>query len=196
MRSSSRPPPPRHRLPTRGWDVHVRAAARGRGAGVQCCHRQSVPSRGHSCVHLASIEAVGHDGDQFRVDLGFRLLTLERLFVATGRQSNLSAVALDGLGPDLNVETVETDLRMRAADGVWAIGDITGNGGFVKLIEDSESGVLIGATSAGSVGGEVRSEPVLAVHAEVPSATLRSTMTAFSTFHRAVGEALTALDSS
>jgi pyruvate/2-oxoglutarate dehydrogenase complex dihydrolipoamide dehydrogenase (E3) component len=65
-----------------------------------------------------------------------------------------------------------------------------GNEGFVKLIEDTGRGVLVGATSAGPWGGEVLSMLVLAVHAEVSTDRLRQMIYAYPTFHRAVEAAL------
>ena len=44
-----------------------------------------------------------------------------------------------------------------------------GNDGFIKLVEDADRGVLVGATSAGPWGGEVLSMLTLAVHAAVPN---------------------------
>ncbi|HET6987471.1 MAG TPA: NAD(P)/FAD-dependent oxidoreductase, partial [Kribbella sp.] len=65
-----------------------------------------------------------------------------------------------------------------------------GNEGFIKVIEDADRGVLVGATSAGPVGGEVLSALAVAVHAAVPVHTLRQMIYAYPTFHRAIGEAL------
>jgi pyruvate/2-oxoglutarate dehydrogenase complex dihydrolipoamide dehydrogenase (E3) component len=65
-----------------------------------------------------------------------------------------------------------------------------GNDGFIKLVEDRRRGVLVGATSAGPVGGEVLGLLTLAVHAEVPVATLLQMIYAYPTFHRAVFDAL------
>ncbi|HEY5110088.1 MAG TPA: NAD(P)/FAD-dependent oxidoreductase [Acidimicrobiales bacterium] len=65
-----------------------------------------------------------------------------------------------------------------------------GNSGFVKVVEDRDRGVLVGATSAGPTGGEVLSMLTLAVHAEVPVDTLRHMIYAYPTFHRAVEDAL------
>jgi len=70
-----------------------------------------------------------------------------------------------------------------------------GNDGFVKVVEDAERGVLVGATSAGPAGGEVLSMLTLAVHAEVPVAHLRRMIYAYPTFHRAVEPALADLES-
>ncbi len=65
-----------------------------------------------------------------------------------------------------------------------------GNRGFVKLVADVDRGVLVGATSAGPVGGEVLGLLTLAVHAPVPVARLREMIYAYPTFHRAVEDAL------
>jgi len=68
-----------------------------------------------------------------------------------------------------------------------------GNAGLIKLIEDADRGVLIGALSMGPVGGEVLGLLTLAIHAQVPTLDLRSMIYAYPTFHRAVEAALTEL---
>ena len=65
-----------------------------------------------------------------------------------------------------------------------------GNQGFIKIVEDADRGVLVGATSAGPVGGEVLSALVVAVHAEVPVDRLASMIYAYPTFHRAIEQAV------
>ncbi|MCM0622120.1 dihydrolipoyl dehydrogenase family protein [Nocardioides bruguierae] len=62
--------------------------------------------------------------------------------------------------------------------------------GVLKLVEDAERGVLVGATAVGPGGGEILGLLALAVHAEVPVATLRTMIYAYPTFHRAVETAL------
>lgn len=62
--------------------------------------------------------------------------------------------------------------------------------GHVTLIEDADRGVLVGGTSAGPMGGEVLGALVVAVHAQVPTARLRSMIYAYPTFHRAIEAAL------
>ncbi|MBV8528440.1 MAG: NAD(P)/FAD-dependent oxidoreductase [Candidatus Dormibacteraeota bacterium] len=68
-----------------------------------------------------------------------------------------------------------------------------GNEGFIKLVEDADRGVLVGATVMGPSGGEVMSMLALAIHASVPVATLRTMIYAYPTFHRGIEGALTAL---
>src|SRR5262249_31800882 len=68
-----------------------------------------------------------------------------------------------------------------------------GTAGLIKVVEDADRGVLVGATSVGPWGGEVLSMLTLAVHAEVPVAKLRTMHYAFPTFHRRVLEAVRAV---
>jgi pyruvate/2-oxoglutarate dehydrogenase complex dihydrolipoamide dehydrogenase (E3) component len=89
-----------------------------------------------------------------------------------------------GAGVDVRVGFTELANSTRA----WI--HKAGNDGFLKLIEDAARGVLVGATSAGPTGGEVLSALSVAVHAEVPTAGLRSMIYAYPTFHRAIEAAL------
>jgi pyruvate/2-oxoglutarate dehydrogenase complex dihydrolipoamide dehydrogenase (E3) component len=70
-----------------------------------------------------------------------------------------------------------------------------GNDGLIKLVEDADRSVLVGATAMGPAGGEVLGLLTLAVHAEVPTQQLRQMIYAYPTFHRGVDDALRALDS-
>jgi len=65
-----------------------------------------------------------------------------------------------------------------------------GNDGLIKLVIDADRDVLVGATSAGPMGGETLSALAIAVRAEVPLATLRNSIWAYPTFHRAIETAL------
>lgn len=62
--------------------------------------------------------------------------------------------------------------------------------GLIKLVADTDRGVLVGATAVGPSGGEILSMLATAVHAEVPITTLRTMHFAYPTFHRAVETAL------
>ncbi len=209
----------------------------------------------------------GTRAEKVRYDNGFVVnddLRAERLLVAIGRRTNLAGLGLKEVGLDESARFVDVDDRMRAADKVWAVGDITGKGGFthvavyqgriaardilgeggpeadyralprvtftdpeigavgltekqarekypdvkvhstdlanntrgwiqrsegfIKLIE--AEGRLVGGTSAGPMGGEILGALTVAVHGEVPTERLRSMMTAFPTFHRAIEAAL------
>jgi pyruvate/2-oxoglutarate dehydrogenase complex dihydrolipoamide dehydrogenase (E3) component len=216
-----------------------------------------------------SAARVGYPNSQFTVALqGGDVLTAQQLLVATGRRTDLAALGVGAVGLDDQARTIEVDERMRAADRLWAIGDVTGNGafthmsmyqgriaaadilgrdgetadyravprvtftdpevgavgltestarrdglrvrtglvrlpstargwihktgndGFIKLVEDADRGILVGATSAGPAGGEVLSALAVAVHAEVPTERLRQMIYAYPTFHRAIEDAL------
>ncbi|GAB2451805.1 NAD(P)/FAD-dependent oxidoreductase [Streptomyces incanus] len=216
---------------------------------------------------------VSYDGAEFSVLVEGRAdpLRAERLLVATGRHAEFADLGVETVGLDPAAGIVPTDGRMRAAEGLWAVGDITGHGafthvsmyqahiavrdildrpgldadyralprvtftdpevaavglterqarnrglrvrtavvpnasstrgwihgpggeGFIKLVEDADRGVLVGATSAGPAGGELLYGLIVAVHAEVPVEQLRNMIYTYPTFHRAVEQALAAL---
>jgi pyruvate/2-oxoglutarate dehydrogenase complex dihydrolipoamide dehydrogenase (E3) component len=214
----------------------------------------------------AKIESVRHDGDRFELVFDGGSAHTQRLLVASGRRQNLDDIGLETVGLDPEAKALEVDERLRAGDGLWAIGDITGKGAFthvsmyqsaiaardilgqdgppadyravprvtftdpeigsvglterqareagidvrvgvtdmssatrgwihraqglVKLVEDVDRGVLVGATAMSPMGGEVLSMLTVAVHAEVSTDTLRSMIYAYPTFHRAVESAL------
>jgi pyruvate/2-oxoglutarate dehydrogenase complex dihydrolipoamide dehydrogenase (E3) component len=221
----------------------------------------------------ARARQVSHDGNAFTVRLENDELSLsaERLLVATGRHADLTPLGVDTVGLDPTAGAVPTDGQMRAGEGLWAIGDITGRGafthvsmyqaevavrdilghpgpdadyralprvtftdpeigavglterqarerglrvrtsvvtiasstrgwihgpgneGFIKLVEDADRGVLIGATSAGPAGGEVLYGLNVAVHAEVSVDRLQHMIYTYPTFHRTIEAALGAL---
>ena len=68
-----------------------------------------------------------------------------------------------------------------------------GGDGLVKVVEDADAGVLVGATVVGPYAGEILSMLTLAVHARIPVTTLRSMIYAYPTFHRAIESALSDL---
>ena len=88
------------------------------------------------------------------------------------------------MGLDVRVGTAEVPKSARG----WI--HKAGNRGFIKLVEDADRRVLVGATSVGPWGGEVLGLLTLAVHAEVPTGQLRHMIYAYPTFHRAVEAAL------
>jgi pyruvate/2-oxoglutarate dehydrogenase complex dihydrolipoamide dehydrogenase (E3) component len=50
----------------------------------------------------------------------------ERLLVATGRRLNTDDLGLEQLGIEIGPHGIAVDERLRAAENVWAIGDVTG----------------------------------------------------------------------
>lgn len=65
-----------------------------------------------------------------------------------------------------------------------------GNEGLIKVVEDADAGVLVGATSMGPWGGEVLGLLALAVQAKIPTSDLRTMIYAYPTFHRGIEDAL------
>ena len=60
-------------------------------------------------------------------------LRAEKLLVATGRRAALDTLGLDTVGLDPSARSVATDDWMRAGDGLWAVGDLTGHGAFTHM---------------------------------------------------------------
>ncbi|MEU6130190.1 NAD(P)/FAD-dependent oxidoreductase [Saccharopolyspora sp. NPDC047091] len=78
-----------------------------------------------------AVRRVSHDGELFRVEFDRgEPVRVRRLLVATGRRTDLAGLGVGAVGLDENARTIPVDERLRAADGVWAIGDVTGHGAF------------------------------------------------------------------
>ena len=85
-------------------------------------------------------EVFGSEGIELRlgvavdaVEPGVRLrlsdgetVEAERLLVATGRRPNTEELGLEQLGVTIGPRGIAVDERLRAADAVWAIGDVNG----------------------------------------------------------------------
>ncbi|RYV49559.1 dihydrolipoyl dehydrogenase family protein [Pengzhenrongella frigida] len=86
-------------------------------------------------VHVGvSARRVDRDGGGIAVTVGTGpVLRAERLLVATGRQADPVAAGLDTVGVDPSARTAPVDERCRVADGVWAVGDLTGQGAFTHV---------------------------------------------------------------
>lgn len=231
---------------------------------------QVFAAEGIQVLTEVDVQQVSYDEGHFTVRLADQSLEVERLLVAAGRKPNFDDLGLETVGLDPAARTIEVDERMRAGEGLWAIGDVVGHGawthlsmyqsaicvadlleqdgppadyhavphvtftdpevggvgmteqqardaglqvrtgtqdlaansrgwinkaqGLVKLVEDVDRGVLVGATVMGPTGGDILGMLTTAVHAEIPTATLRTMIYAFPTMHRAVEEALKDLD--
>jgi pyruvate/2-oxoglutarate dehydrogenase complex dihydrolipoamide dehydrogenase (E3) component len=60
-------------------------------------------------------------------------VTGERLLVATGRRVDLASLGVDSVGIDASSRGVPVDEHLRAGDGLWAVGDVTGVAGFTHV---------------------------------------------------------------
>lgn len=77
---------------------------------------------------------VSYDDGSFVVTLadGTELVSQE-LLVAAGRTTFLKKMGIGSLGLDPDARFLETDERQRVIDGLWAVGDIAGDGLFTHL---------------------------------------------------------------
>lgn len=81
----------------------------------------------------SAVTSVQHDGT-FTASLdGGERVDAERLLVATGRQPNLAGLGLSNIGIDEAAQRIPVDGHLRAGPGVWAVGDITGEGMFTHV---------------------------------------------------------------
>jgi pyruvate/2-oxoglutarate dehydrogenase complex dihydrolipoamide dehydrogenase (E3) component len=67
------------------------------------------------------------DGDDYVLELeDGSALRGERLLVATGRRPRVEGIGLETVGIEANPRGIAVDARLRAAERVWAIGDVNG----------------------------------------------------------------------
>jgi dihydrolipoamide dehydrogenase len=78
-------------------------------------------------VHLGTeVAAVSRDGDNRIAHFADGQVTARQVVVATGRTPRTDGLALGKVGIDASATGIEVDDRCRAAEGVWAVGDVTG----------------------------------------------------------------------
>jgi pyruvate/2-oxoglutarate dehydrogenase complex dihydrolipoamide dehydrogenase (E3) component len=82
---------------------------------------------GIELVLSASSTGARREGGDYIVEIdGGRELRGDRLLVATGRRPRVQAIGLDTVGIEPDARGVPVDPHLRVADGLWAIGDVTG----------------------------------------------------------------------
>ena len=220
-------------------------------------------------VHAKSVQRT-EGGVRINLDDG-RHVSAETLLVATGRRANLNDIGLETVGLDPTARFLAADDHLRVGERMWAIGDVTADGGFthvaiyhadiaysdimgnpvpgadhrakprvtftdpevgaagmteaqarkkgvnvrtgiqkaavtsrgwihgpgndglIKVVEDRDRGVLVGATSMGPRGGDILGIFELAIKNQIPTDDLRHLIYAYPTFYRGVGEAVRSL---
>jgi pyruvate/2-oxoglutarate dehydrogenase complex dihydrolipoamide dehydrogenase (E3) component len=82
---------------------------------------------GIELVLSANVGAARRDGEDYvlEIDDG-RQLKGDRILVATGRRPRVRGLGLDTVGVDEDAHGVPVDAHLRAAEGLWAIGDVNG----------------------------------------------------------------------
>ncbi len=85
----------------------------------------------------------------------------DRLLVATGRKPRLDGIGLESVGIEPGKQGVEVDERLRAGDGVWAIGDATGVAPFTH----------VGKYQARIAAADILGKPAKADYRAVPRVT-------------------------
>jgi pyruvate/2-oxoglutarate dehydrogenase complex dihydrolipoamide dehydrogenase (E3) component len=77
-------------------------------------------------VSSAARATIVHFDDGTRIEA-------DRLLVATGRRASIDGLGLESVGLDADARWIPVDENLRAADGVWAVGDVTGVGAFTHV---------------------------------------------------------------
>ncbi|HEU0304255.1 MAG TPA: NAD(P)/FAD-dependent oxidoreductase [Gaiellaceae bacterium] len=88
-------------------------------------------------------------------------IACERLLVATGRTPNMEGIGLEKLGVELGDGGIVVDEHLQAAEGVWAIGDVTGISLFTHVAKYQAR------VAAANVSGQRRAADYRAVPAVV-----------------------------
>jgi dihydrolipoamide dehydrogenase len=82
---------------------------------------------GVELVLSANATAARREGEDYIVEIDDgRELRGDRLLVATGRRPRVSGVGLETVGVEADAHGVPVDAHLRAADHLWAIGDVNG----------------------------------------------------------------------
>jgi pyruvate/2-oxoglutarate dehydrogenase complex dihydrolipoamide dehydrogenase (E3) component len=75
----------------------------------------------------ANASAARREGEDYFLELDDgRELRGDRLLVATGRRPRVQGIGLETVGVEPDAHGVPVDAHLRAADGLWAVGDVTG----------------------------------------------------------------------
>jgi dihydrolipoamide dehydrogenase len=87
-----------------------------------------------------------------------RSLEAERLLVAIGRKPNVEGLGLEQLGVTVERKGIVVDERLRAAENVYAIGDVTGEALFTH-VGKYQARVAAAAIAGGDVRADYRAIP-------------------------------------
>ena len=111
-------------------------------------------------VHAGSkVTQVRHDGRFHVTAHGVdEPISAERLLVATGRQPGLDQATLERIGVDPE-PGLQVDQRLRATDGVWAVGDVTNKGAFTHIATYQADLVVADILGRDHPGADYRAVP-------------------------------------
>jgi dihydrolipoamide dehydrogenase len=75
----------------------------------------------------AQVASARRDGDHYVLELdGGAAIRGDRLLVATGRRPRVEGIGLESVGIIPDAKGIPVDTQLRAGDGLWALGDVTG----------------------------------------------------------------------
>jgi pyruvate/2-oxoglutarate dehydrogenase complex dihydrolipoamide dehydrogenase (E3) component len=91
------------------------------------------------CTGMSAKQISSRSGEIVVSFNGGEELAAERLLVATGRKVELGSLNLNTAGVDSSTGFIKVDDHMRAAEGIWAIGDVTGKAMFTHVAQYQSS---------------------------------------------------------
>jgi pyruvate/2-oxoglutarate dehydrogenase complex dihydrolipoamide dehydrogenase (E3) component len=109
--------------------------------------------RGEGIELFLGVHATGarRDGEEFVLTLdNGEEVRGDRLLIATGRRPRTAGIGLETVGVTAGPAGIPVDARLRVADGLWALGDVTG----VRLL--THVGEYQGEVVASNILGEPR----------------------------------------
>jgi pyruvate/2-oxoglutarate dehydrogenase complex dihydrolipoamide dehydrogenase (E3) component len=88
---------------------------------------ETLRGEGIELVLSANVTAARRDGDDYVLEFDdLPELRGDRLLVATGRRPRVRGIGLETVGVEPDAHGVPVDAHLRAAEGLWAIGDVNG----------------------------------------------------------------------
>ncbi|WP_370619428.1 dihydrolipoyl dehydrogenase family protein [Mumia sp. Pv 4-285] len=119
----------------------------------------------------SKVVEVAHDGERFSVALADgTTLGAQRLLVSSGRTPNTDRLGLESVGVKTSHGYIATDAHQRVlvdaergdeqvVDGLWAIGDVTGQGGFTHVSMYQSDIAVATILERGGAGASYRALP-------------------------------------
>ena len=119
---------------------------------------RTLGAEGIELVLTANATSARLDGEDYVLSLDDgREVRGDRLLVATGRRPRVAGIGLETVGVEADGHGVPVDGKLRVADGLWAIGDVTG------LWPLTHVGKYQGEVVAANILGEPREASYVAV---------------------------------
>ncbi len=110
-------------------------------------------------AHVTSVAKLSEGAGAVLLEIeGSQALTAERLVIATGRRPRVQDIGLSEVGVKSDEGGIKIDASCRAAEGIWAIGDVTGVAPFTH----------VAAYQARIAAADILGKPAVADYSAIP----------------------------